>query len=133
MSRLHRPLLSQLSLLRAQKLPNWVCASCRRDIFSSAQPPKPFYVTSPIFYVNAAPHVGHLYSMVLADVVKRWELLRGNKAVLSIGTDEHGLKVDMLFTISKNLYSDFFRFKRPHKRQKCSHLSFAIRGPMFSK
>ena len=54
---------------------------------------KPFYVTTPIFYVNAAPHVGHLYSMVLADIIKRWELLKGGKALLCTGTDEHGMKV----------------------------------------
>jgi methionyl-tRNA synthetase len=95
MSRLSRPLFSQLSLLRTSKPADWVCASCRRHISSSSPQVKPFYVTSPIFYVNAAPHVGHLYSMVLADIVKRWELLRGNKALLSIGTDEHGLKVGM--------------------------------------
>lgn len=60
---------------------------------SGALQDKPFYVTTPIFYVNAAPHVGHLYSMVLADIIKRWELLKGEKAILCTGTDEHGMKV----------------------------------------
>ncbi|KAH7033441.1 methionyl-tRNA synthetase [Microdochium trichocladiopsis] len=54
---------------------------------------KPYYVTTPIFYVNAAPHVGHLYSMVLADVLKRWQVLKGEPAILCTGTDEHGMKV----------------------------------------
>ncbi|KAF2405591.1 hypothetical protein EJ06DRAFT_526105 [Trichodelitschia bisporula] len=54
---------------------------------------KPYYVTTPIFYVNAAPHVGHLYTMVFADVVKRWQTLRGRKALLCTGTDEHGMKI----------------------------------------
>ncbi|KAF2090795.1 methionyl-tRNA synthetase [Saccharata proteae CBS 121410] len=54
---------------------------------------KPFYITTPIFYVNAAPHVGHLSTMVLADVLKRWQLLRGKQAILATGTDEHGLKI----------------------------------------
>ncbi|KKA27867.1 hypothetical protein TD95_003246 [Thielaviopsis punctulata] len=54
---------------------------------------KPFYVTTPIFYVNASPHIGHMYSMVLADVYKRWRELCGQPAVLSTGTDEHGIKV----------------------------------------
>ena len=54
---------------------------------------KPYYVTTPIFYVNAAPHVGHLYTMILADVLKRWQLLKGNDAILCTGTDEHGMKV----------------------------------------
>ncbi|KAI3334391.1 tRNA synthetases class I (M)-domain-containing protein [Ustulina deusta] len=81
----------------------WVCPSCRahgapRMRFSSSsklsqQNDKPYYVTTPIFYVNAAPHVGHLYSMLIADVFKRWELLKGRAAYLSTGTDEHGMKV----------------------------------------
>ncbi|KAK0727225.1 putative METHIONYL-TRNA SYNTHETASE, mitochondrial [Lasiosphaeria miniovina] len=54
---------------------------------------KPYYVTTPIYYVNAAPHVGHLYSMVLADVLKRWQTLAGKRALLCTGTDEHGIKV----------------------------------------
>ncbi|TGZ81105.1 methionyl-tRNA synthetase [Ascodesmis nigricans] len=60
---------------------------------ASEEKDKPFYVTSPIFYVNAAPHVGHMYTMVLVDVVKRWEQLKGRKALLVTGTDEHGMKI----------------------------------------
>ena len=40
-----------------------------------------------------APHIGHLYSMVLADVLKRWQQLEGKEAYLSTGTDEHGMKI----------------------------------------
>lgn len=56
---------------------------------------KPYYITTPIFYVNAAPHVGHLYSMVLTDVHKRYQLLLrpDRPAYLLTGTDEHGMKV----------------------------------------
>ncbi|QKX62719.1 uncharacterized protein TRUGW13939_09881 [Talaromyces rugulosus] len=55
---------------------------------------KPFYVTTPIFYVNSAPHVGHLYTMVLGDILKRWQLLVGDSnAQLLTGTDEHGIKI----------------------------------------
>ena len=82
---------------------NRICRECRRDLTSSAErrsassispeSRKPFYVTTPIFYVNAAPHVGHLYSMVLGDVIKRFAVLRGEKAVSLTGTDEHGMKV----------------------------------------
>ena len=43
--------------------------------------------------LHAAPHIGHLYSMLLADVLKRWEVLRGREAYMSTGTDEHGMKV----------------------------------------
>ncbi|MCJ1397134.1 methionyl-tRNA synthetase [Xylographa trunciseda] len=54
---------------------------------------KPYYVTTPIFYVNAAPHIGHLYTLILTDVLKRWQVLQGRKAILCTGTDEHGMKV----------------------------------------
>ncbi|KAH7132427.1 methionyl-tRNA synthetase-like protein [Dendryphion nanum] len=65
----------------------------RHFSFPVPEPEKPYYVTTPIFYVNAAPHVGHLYTMFLTDVLKRWHQLKGQQAVLSTGTDEHGLKV----------------------------------------
>ncbi|KAI9829842.1 MAG: methionyl-tRNA synthetase [Thelocarpon superellum] len=43
--------------------------------------------------LDRTPHVGHLYSMVLADIIKRWQELKGSRAILSTGTDEHGMKV----------------------------------------
>ncbi|KAF9099419.1 methionyl-tRNA synthetase [Mortierella sp. AD031] len=54
---------------------------------------KPYYITTPIFYVNAVPHIGHLHSAVLADTFKRFHEMKGRKAILSTGTDEHGLKI----------------------------------------
>lgn len=58
---------------------------------------KPYYVTTPIFYVNADPHIGHLHSDVLADVLRRYANVRAPHgcapARLTTGTDEHGLKV----------------------------------------
>ncbi|EGX50264.1 hypothetical protein AOL_s00076g229 [Orbilia oligospora ATCC 24927] len=61
---------------------------------------KPYYITTPIYYVNAAPHIGHLYTSVLADVVKRWQELKGNEARLLTGTDEYGLKIQQAATIA---------------------------------
>ncbi|KAF1815874.1 methionyl-tRNA synthetase-like protein [Eremomyces bilateralis CBS 781.70] len=96
------PLLYRSSLKRWSRISKsgWVCANCRSYASQTPHlrrdgdaPQKPFYVTTPIFYVNAAPHVGHLYSMVLADVLKRWQQLKGNRAVLCTGTDEHGMKI----------------------------------------
>jgi len=55
---------------------------------------RPYYITSPIFYVNAEPHAGHLYTLILTDVLKRWQVLKGDKqAAMLTGTDEHGMKV----------------------------------------
>jgi methionyl-tRNA synthetase len=53
-----------------------------------------FYLTTPIFYVNGAPHIGHAYTMVAADVLARWKRLDGYEVFALTGTDEHGLKVE---------------------------------------
>jgi methionyl-tRNA synthetase len=55
--------------------------------------PGRFYVTTPIYYVNDAPHIGHAYSTVNADAVARWHRLLGDDTFFLTGTDEHGLKV----------------------------------------
>ena len=52
-----------------------------------------FYVTTPIYYVNDAPHVGHAYTTVTADALARWHRLCGDDVFFLTGTDEHGLKV----------------------------------------
>lgn len=58
-------------------------------------PGKPFYITTPIFYVNAKPHIGHLYSLVLTDVVRRHRALCGSsgETCMLTGVDEHGMKI----------------------------------------
>lgn len=52
-----------------------------------------FYVTTPIYYVNAKPHLGTLYSTLLADAAARWHKLLGEKVFFLTGTDEHGQKI----------------------------------------
>src|ERR1700750_393573 len=49
-----------------------------------------FYVTTPIFYVNAAPHLGHAYSMIGCDILARHQRQRGEDVFFLTGTDEHG-------------------------------------------
>ena len=49
-----------------------------------------FYVTTPIYYVNAAPHLGHAYSTIAADVLARHMRQRGEDVFFLTGTDEHG-------------------------------------------
>jgi methionyl-tRNA synthetase len=56
-------------------------------------PEKVFYVTTPIYYVNDAPHVGHAYTTVAGDVLARWHRQRGERVWFLTGTDEHGEKV----------------------------------------
>ncbi|HEX9547315.1 MAG TPA: methionine--tRNA ligase [Acidimicrobiales bacterium] len=52
-----------------------------------------FYVTTPIYYVNDVPHIGHAYTTVTADALARWHRLLGDEVFFLTGTDEHGLKV----------------------------------------
>ena len=54
---------------------------------------KAFYVTTPIYYVNDAPHIGHAYTTVAGDVLTRWHRQRGERVHFLTGTDEHGEKV----------------------------------------
>lgn len=55
---------------------------------------KKFYFTTPIYYVNAAPHIGHAYTTIAADTIKRWKQRQGYDVVLTTGTDEHGQKIE---------------------------------------
>lgn len=52
-----------------------------------------FTITTPIFYVNDVPHIGHAYTEVAADVLARWHRQRGDETWLLTGTDEHGQKI----------------------------------------
>ncbi len=53
-----------------------------------------YYVTTPIYYVNGAPHIGHAYTSIAADVMARWKRLDGFNVFFLTGTDEHGQKVE---------------------------------------
>lgn len=53
-----------------------------------------FYLTTPLYYVNAKPHLGHAYTEVAADVLSRWHRARGEEVLFLTGTDEHGQKID---------------------------------------
>ncbi|MBC8417224.1 MAG: methionine--tRNA ligase [Desulfobacterales bacterium] len=52
-----------------------------------------FYITTPIYYVNAEPHIGHAYSTIVADVLNRFQMLSGTETFFLTGTDEHGDKI----------------------------------------
>lgn len=59
----------------------------------TASPDDRFYATTPIYYVNDEPHIGHAYSTIVADAVSRWHRLLGQDVKFLTGTDEHGLKI----------------------------------------
>ncbi|MDP9055679.1 MAG: class I tRNA ligase family protein, partial [Acidobacteriota bacterium] len=53
-----------------------------------------YYLTTPLYYVNAAPHIGHTYTTLAADTIKRFRRMQGYEVALTTGTDEHGQKVE---------------------------------------
>ncbi|GMG24543.1 unnamed protein product [Ambrosiozyma monospora] len=72
----------------SQRVLGFLAKSQHRFISTTAN-----YITTPIFYVNAKPHLGHFYSMTLADVQNRWTKFNDRETFFTTGTDEHGLKV----------------------------------------
>ncbi len=55
-----------------------------------------FYVTTPIYYPNDVPHIGHAYTTIVADALARWHKLKGDKVRFLTGTDEHGKKMETI-------------------------------------
>jgi len=71
---------------------------------------KYYYISTPIYYVNSKPHIGHMYTSVIADFLARWKQLHSNgkqKVILATGTDEHGLKIQQA---AKNVGFDTLKF-----------------------
>ena len=88
----------------------------------------PFYVTTPIYYVNARPHLGHAYSTILADVLNRFHRMCGQETFFLTGTDEHGDKVVLAAKaegMSPLEYADqisnLFRSLWPELDIECNH------------
>ena len=66
-----------------------------------------YFITTPIFYVNAKPHIGHLYSALIADVQSRYQKLKNRPVFFATGTDEHGLKIQQAASKQNMKISDF--------------------------
>ncbi|KAH8046260.1 hypothetical protein JL720_16448 [Aureococcus anophagefferens] len=93
------PLLMRARLLMLASLARAFRAPAARNVRSSlravaTEEKPPFYCTTPIYYVNAAPHIGHAYTSVACDAAVRFAKLDGRRAMLVTGTDEHGEKVE---------------------------------------
>ncbi|CCX31042.1 Similar to Probable methionine--tRNA ligase, mitochondrial; acc. no. Q9C2H9 [Pyronema omphalodes CBS 100304] len=81
------------AISRFNRLNSTVAPATSESCLLPTKDKKPYYITTPIFYVNADPHVGHLYTLVLTDAIKRWQEFKGIAAQLCTGTDEHGIKI----------------------------------------
>jgi methionyl-tRNA synthetase len=53
-----------------------------------------FYLTTPIYYTNGLPHIGHVYTTIVCDVIRRYKRMLGYDVVMTTGTDEHGVNVE---------------------------------------
>jgi methionyl-tRNA synthetase len=53
-----------------------------------------FYITTPIYYTNGLPHIGHVYTTIVCDVIRRYKRMLGYDVVMTTGTDEHGVNVE---------------------------------------
>ncbi len=60
---------------------------------SASRKPK-YYLTTPLYYTNGMPHIGHTYSTIVADVIRRYKRMRGFDVVMTTGVDEHGVNVE---------------------------------------
>ncbi len=88
-----------------------------------------FYITTPIYYVNDKPHIGHAYTTVLADVLSRYHRLMGVPTFFLTGTDEHGQKVAKAaaaagMTPQEQADSTVVRFQEAWKKLNISNDSF---------
>jgi methionyl-tRNA synthetase len=93
---------------------------------SISQSSSSFFVTTPIYYVNADPHIGHLYSSVIADAIYRWQCMLNpaGKFKFSTGTDEHGSKIQQAAFKNKSNLPDYCT--RVSKRYKTLTEQFSI-------
>lgn len=66
-----------------------------------------FYVTSPIYYVNDVPHIGHAYSTIICDALARNARLKGKKTFFLTGTDEHGQKIEQAAKAKNQTPADY--------------------------
>lgn len=70
---------------------------------------KKFYITTPIYYVNDKPHIGHAYSTIAADVLARFYRFSGTPTFFLTGTDEHGLKIERAASAAGKKPEEFVR------------------------
>jgi methionyl-tRNA synthetase len=87
---------------------------------------KKYYLTTPIYYVNAAPHIGHAYTTIVADTVRRLKRMQGYDAVLTTGTDEHGQKVERAAKATGKSPKEFTDIISEEFREQWKTLGLAI-------
>ena len=90
---------------------------------------KTFYITTPIYYVNDVPHIGHAYTTLACDVMARYKRSRGYEVAFLTGTDEHGQKVETAAKANGETPLELAdrvvkRFQALWEKLNCSHTDF---------
>jgi methionyl-tRNA synthetase len=84
-----------------------------------------FYITTPIYYINARPHIGHAYTTMVADAIARSRRLLGDEVFFLTGTDEHGQKVERAAQKAGRPTKEFADDTAAHYRQMCRDLNIS--------
>ena len=84
-----------------------------------------FSLTTPIYYVNAQPHLGHAYTTIVADALARWHRLSGDNVHFLTGTDEHGLKIQQVADAAGVSPQEFADSVAPLFKQAWSRLNIS--------
>ena len=84
-----------------------------------------FFITTPIYYVNDAPHIGHAYTSVACDVLARFMRLSGKEVMFLTGTDEHGQKVEKSAAAKGIAPGDFVDSVSQHFRTLAQHMNIS--------
>ena len=82
-----------------------------------------FYVTTPIYYPNDIPHIGHAYTTIVADVLTRWNKIKGKEVFFLTGTDEHGKKIQSSAENSGKNPKEFVDFLIPKFKEAWKKLN----------
>ncbi len=69
-------------------------SSLEQNVSAILKMAKTFYITTPIYYVNARPHIGHAYTTIACDTIARRQRMMGYDTYFLTGTDEHGQKIE---------------------------------------
>src|ERR1041385_2902488 len=84
-----------------------------------------FYVTTPIYYANTIPHLGHLYTMIVGDTIARAKRQRGVETYFLTGTDEHGINIERAAQKAGRTPKEQADYKRVwprHRTRRLRHL-----------
>ena len=85
-----------------------------------------YYLTTPLYYVNAAPHIGHVYCTMAAETIARFKRMQGLDAVMFTGTDEHGQKVERSAQAAGKSPQDFTDAVAAEFQKQWEHLNIRV-------